>query len=117
MPFSIINPVYNGTKAWLHFWSMNLRTQLRREEGGKIRVMEIAPPMVGTDLHRDREDPDDNKKENNAAALTVEEFIETVADGFEKGEEMITAGKMGDMVRQWHTTFGKIYGRAEEGRM
>lgn len=25
VPFSIINPVYNGTKAWLHFWSMNLR--------------------------------------------------------------------------------------------
>ncbi|KAL2040679.1 hypothetical protein N7G274_006658 [Stereocaulon virgatum] len=27
IPISIINPVYNGTKAWLHFWSMNLRTQ------------------------------------------------------------------------------------------
>lgn len=25
VPFSVINPVYNGTKAWLHFWSMALR--------------------------------------------------------------------------------------------
>lgn len=29
VPFSVINPVYNGTKAWLHFWSMNLRAQLK----------------------------------------------------------------------------------------
>ena len=26
IPISIVNPVYNGTKAWLHFWTMNLRT-------------------------------------------------------------------------------------------
>jgi short-subunit dehydrogenase involved in D-alanine esterification of teichoic acids len=25
IPFSIVNPVYNGTKAWVHFWTMNLR--------------------------------------------------------------------------------------------
>lgn len=25
VPFSVINPVYNGTKAWLHFWSLTLR--------------------------------------------------------------------------------------------
>lgn len=31
VPFSIINPVYNGTKAWMHFWSMNLRTQLQKK--------------------------------------------------------------------------------------
>ncbi|KAG9928139.1 short-chain dehydrogenase, partial [Aureobasidium melanogenum] len=28
IPFSIINPVYNGTKAFVHFNTMNLRTQL-----------------------------------------------------------------------------------------
>ncbi|KAK4183956.1 hypothetical protein QBC35DRAFT_506949 [Podospora australis] len=117
VPFSIINPVYNGTKAWLHFWSMNLRTQLKRDEGGRIKVVEIAPPMVGTDLHRDREDPDDNKKEKNAEALTVEEFIEAVAEGLEKGHDIITAGKMGDIVGQWYSTFGGVYSRAEEGRM
>ncbi len=29
-PFSIVNPVYNGSKAWAHFFTMNLRTQLRQ---------------------------------------------------------------------------------------
>jgi len=46
IPTSVINPVYNGTKAWVHFWSMNMRTQL---EDTKVRVVEIAPPTVATD--------------------------------------------------------------------
>jgi short-subunit dehydrogenase involved in D-alanine esterification of teichoic acids len=51
VPFSIINPVYNGTKAWLHFWTMNLRTQLAKDgEGRGIQVVEIAPPTVATEL-------------------------------------------------------------------
>lgn len=55
--FSILNPVYNGTKAWLHFWTMTLRVQLKDTN---VKVIEVAPPQVGTNLHRDREDPDDN---------------------------------------------------------
>jgi short-subunit dehydrogenase involved in D-alanine esterification of teichoic acids len=68
VPFSIINPVYNGTKAWMHFWSMALRKQV---EGSGVRVVEVAPPTVATDLHREREDPDDNKKEKNSAVSEV----------------------------------------------
>lgn len=50
VPFSIINPVYNGTKAWVHFWSMALRRQLAEGEGNRsvsVRVVEIAPPTAG----------------------------------------------------------------------
>ncbi|KAK6953657.1 hypothetical protein Daesc_005962 [Daldinia eschscholtzii] len=72
VPFSIINPIYNGTKSWLHFWSMNLRSQLK---GTGLRVVEIAPPTVATGLHRERENPDDNKKENNPDALSLDEFM------------------------------------------
>ncbi|KAH8588140.1 hypothetical protein B0O99DRAFT_639839 [Bisporella sp. PMI_857] len=28
-PFNMINPVYNGTKSWMHFFTTNLRTQLK----------------------------------------------------------------------------------------
>lgn len=31
LPFAFINPIYNGSKAWLHSWTMTLRTQLRNE--------------------------------------------------------------------------------------
>ncbi|ORY05820.1 short-chain dehydrogenase [Clohesyomyces aquaticus] len=106
VPFSVINPVYNGTKAWLHFWSMTLRTQL---QDTNIRVVEIAPPTVATDLHRERKDPDDNKKEKNPNAMSVDEFVEEVARKWKGGDETIGAGIAADIVGKWDDIFGKKY--------
>jgi len=95
IPTSIINPVYNGTKAWVHFWSMNLRTQLEQAAangGPTIRVIEVAPPSVGTDLHRERKDPDDNKKDKNPSALSVEEFMKDVVEQWQGDRDVIGAG-------------------------
>jgi short-subunit dehydrogenase involved in D-alanine esterification of teichoic acids len=117
IPFSVINPVYNGTKAWLHFWSMNLRTQLAQAGlGSKIRVVEIAPPTVETDLHRERGDPDDNKKANSPDALSVEEFMEEVRRRLEKGEETIGAGMSAGVVEKWEGAFGGVYREKGEGK-
>ncbi|KAL4931953.1 putative short-chain dehydrogenases/reductase [Aspergillus undulatus] len=115
VPFSIQNPVYNGTKAWLHFWSMTLRSQLSRGGYEKIRVIEIAPPSVGTDLHRDREDPDDNSKEKNPNALSVEEFMGFFAEGLEGGESVIAPGMSRDVVDLWYKDFGGLYERLSGG--
>ena len=43
LPTSVINPVYNGTKAFMHAWTTNMRTQLRDTN---IKVVEIVPPKV-----------------------------------------------------------------------
>ncbi|KAI8161485.1 hypothetical protein K4K49_001731 [Colletotrichum sp. SAR 10_70] len=115
IPFSIINPVYNGTKAWLHFWSMNLRTQLKNC-GSKVRVVEIAPPTVATDLHRERSDPNDNKKENNPNALSVDEFMEEVAKKLENGDETIGPGMAGEVIDRWYGAFGEQYAKAASGK-
>lgn len=110
IPVSIINPVYNGTKAWLHFWSMNLRTQLAQDESTKkIKVVEIAPPTVATDLHRERDDPDDNKKEKNSATLSIDEFMRDLARGWEAGEETVGAGVSQKVVERWYGEFGGDY--------
>lgn len=74
-----------------------------------MRIVEIAPPAVGTDLHREREDPDDNKKHKNPQALTVEEFMDEVTKKLENGDDMITAGMGNDIVNQWHETMGAKY--------
>ncbi|KAI8208421.1 putative oxidoreductase DltE [Colletotrichum sp. SAR 10_76] len=115
IPFSIINPVYNGTKAWLHFWSMNLRTQLKNG-GSKVRVVEIAPPTVATDLHRERSDPNDNKKVNNPNALSVDEFMEEVAKKLENGDETIGPGMAGEVIDRWYDAFGEQYAKAASGK-
>ncbi|EMC93530.1 hypothetical protein BAUCODRAFT_26798 [Baudoinia panamericana UAMH 10762] len=111
IPTSVINPVYNGTKAWVHFWSMNLRTQLE-QAGANIRVIEIAPPSVGTDLHRERKDPNDNKKDKNPAALSVEEFMEDVIAQFEANEDHIGAGPSRKVLERWYGEFGPDYQKA-----
>ncbi|EWZ48924.1 hypothetical protein FOCG_07335 [Fusarium oxysporum f. sp. radicis-lycopersici 26381] len=109
VPLSVINPVYNGTKAWLHFWSMNLRTQLKSTN---IRVVEIAPPMVATDLHRERENPDDNKKEYAPHTLSLEEFMQEITPKFERGDDTIGAGLASQAVDAWFELFGKYYDEA-----
>ena len=106
VPTSVINPVYNGTKAWMHFWSMNLRTQLKDT---KVKVIEIVPPTVETDLHRERDDPDDNKKGKNSAALSVQEFMADVTRDWEAGKEVIGAGMGQKIVDRWYQEFGPDY--------
>lgn len=111
-PFSIINPVYNGSKAWMHFWTMNLRTQLEKDRTD-VRVVEILPPSVGTDLHRERQNPDDNKKAKGADALTVEEFMEEVKAQLREDRDVVSAGMGRELVGRWYGAFGEDYRKAE----
>lgn len=111
-PFSVVNPVYNGTKAWVHFFTMNLRSQLR-QAGSRIKVVEIVPPTVETALHRERKDPDDNKKSHGQkAALSVEEFMEEIVEGWKKDEDTCAAGMGHEVVGKWYDTYGEAYSKA-----
>lgn len=115
-PISIINPVYNATKAWIHMWTMNLRTQLSGDDRGKnIKIVEVAPPTVATNLHRDREDPDDNKKDKNPNTLELPEFMEFVAKGWERDDDTIGAGMSVDVVKKWYDAYGEDYQKAASG--
>lgn len=49
VPLKIV-PVYCATKAGLHSFSMSLRSQLAQTN---VRVFEVAPPIVKTELHRE----------------------------------------------------------------
>lgn len=95
---------------------MNLRTQLQASRDGKhIKVVEIAPPTVETDLHREREDPDDNKKGSNGSALSLGEFMEEVAEGWRADRDVVAPGPAGAPVKKWYDAFGKGYEEAAEG--
>ena len=75
----------------------------------KVLVIEIAPPTVATDLHRDRADPDGNKKDKNPNALSVEESMEDVTEAWKNGEEDIGAGSSIKVVDRWYKEFGPDY--------
>ena len=111
-PFSIINPVYNGTKAWVHFFTMNLRSQLHHG-GSKIKVVEIVPPTVETDLHRERKDPNDNKKAHgNSVAISPAEFIQEIQAGWQNNLDTCPAGFGHDLVEKWYEAYGEAYTKA-----
>ncbi|KAL7005479.1 hypothetical protein EMMF5_005033 [Cystobasidiomycetes sp. EMM_F5] len=107
-PFSIINPVYNGTKAFTHFWTMNLRTQLK---DSNIRVVELWHGIIQLrqallHLSRDRDDPDDNKKEKNDSALSLQEFMDFFTKGMRSDHETIGAGMATEVITRWSVLGG-----------
>jgi short-subunit dehydrogenase involved in D-alanine esterification of teichoic acids len=112
IPYQIITPVYNATKAWQHPWSLTLRTQLQGAGHGYIRVVEVAPALVTTNLHRDHEDPRYNTKDKAAMAMSVEEFLRDVTRQLEKERETMSAGLGMAVVERWEKEVGEGYGKA-----
>lgn len=76
-------------------------------------MVEIAPPGVESDLHRERGDPDGNKKSRNGGVLAMEEFMGKVERKLEGGEEVVTAGMGNKVVSKWYGVYGEMYEKAE----
>lgn len=110
VPYSIINPVYCSCKTFVHFWSETQRVQLKNTN---VRVVEIVPPSVGTDLHRERENPDDNKKHLGATnSLTVDEFMDDLIKGLKADQDVISAGSGIALVNKWDDAFREQFDSA-----
>ena len=78
-------PVYSATKAAIHTYTLVLRQQLK---GTSIKVIEIVPPMVDTDLNKAGR----SSAHMNFRGITVSEYIPTVMDGIEKDSDIIFHG-------------------------
>lgn len=59
-----------------------------------VTVVEISPPLVGTDLTRDQPDPSFNKVANNKMAISQDQFMK------------VGAGFALDSQSPWQDTFG-----------
>ena len=69
-------PVYSATKAGLHAFSMALRYQLKNQG---IKVFEVVPPAVDTELNQEGR----TKRGNFKANLEPDEFVAAVIKGFQ----------------------------------
>jgi uncharacterized oxidoreductase len=86
-------PIYSATKAAQHAFTISLREQLR---GTSVRVIELIPPVVKTNLHRGQES-------QPPRAMSLDVFITRAMQGLESNRPEIPVGlakvlKMGSRI-------------------
>jgi len=75
-------PVYSATKAAVHSFTISLRRQLR---GSSVRVVELIPPVVETDLHR-------GQTRRPPRAMPLDVFVTAAMAGLESRRVEIPVG-------------------------
>lgn len=80
-------PIYSATKAGLHSFSMSLRHQVAKNN---IKVIEVAPPAVNTDL---------GGADLHTFGVPLNEFADAVFQGFANGDPEIGYGTSQKVIR------------------
>jgi short-subunit dehydrogenase involved in D-alanine esterification of teichoic acids len=80
-------PNYCASKAALHHFILCLRRQLR---GSQIKVVEIIPPAVQTELHDEKHQPD--IKNGRLMGMPLDEFTDEAYRGLIEGLDQIPVG-------------------------
>jgi uncharacterized oxidoreductase len=95
-------PIYCATKAALHSLSLTMRHQLRETP---VRLFEIAPPMVATELHGRR-----REKEDDAYSMSAEEAAEGIIQALQDDSYEVALGSAEGLRRQREALFHAING-------
>lgn len=65
---------YCATKAALHHWTLCLREQLKDDPDSDVKVIELLPPAVQTELHDEKHQPD--IKNGSQMGMPLQEYID-----------------------------------------
>jgi uncharacterized oxidoreductase len=95
-------PVYCATKAALHSFTMSLRHQLR----DRVRVVELAPPIVATDLDKANRRPG----AGGPPAISAEAFATEAIARFARGETDISVGLSNGLRQRGEALFTQMNG-------
>lgn len=90
-------PIYCATKAALHSFTVSLRQQLEKTP---VRVFEVVPPAVVTELHWRRAEGRPGRGSN---AIQPSEVAETTLKGLANDEFEIYAGWVKDFIARGRT--------------
>lgn len=97
-------PVYCATKAAVHSWSMSLRKQL---DATSVRVYEIAPPSVDTELgYQRRED-----KTKSHGGMPISEFVDGAIEALQNDEYQAGVGPAAQMMKLRDSMFDQLNSR------
>jgi len=98
-PLAVV-PVYCATKAAVHSWSLSLRHQLRNTS---VRVFEVAPPMVATELAGRR-----NRAEVGEYVMSAEAVAAGVVKALERNQHEVALGTAANLLAQREALFSTI---------
>ncbi|KAA6414722.1 MAG: short-chain dehydrogenase reductase [Lasallia pustulata] len=80
-------PNYCASKAALHHFILCLREQLKET---KVKVVELYPPAVQTELHDEKHQPD--LKHGSQIGMPLDQFTQEAYDGLAAGKEQVPVG-------------------------
>jgi len=83
-------PNYSASKAAMHHLILCIRRQLQDVEENNVKVMEILPPAVQTELHDAKHQPD--IKDGKNIGMTMDEFMGEAWQGLCEGKEDVPVG-------------------------
>lgn len=93
-------PVYCATKSAIHSLSLSLRFQL---SGTPVRVFEVAPPMVRTELSGSRRRPEDDEH-----FMSPDDVAQGIVDALEHDKYEVALGPAVGLYRQREALFETI---------
>lgn len=99
-------PNYGASKAALHHFILALRTQLQ-DGPGNVKVLEIYPPAVQTELHDAKHQPD--LKDGHLIGMPLREFVDEVWDRLAQGEDQIPVGSARDIFNAFEVKRQELY--------
>ncbi|PYI09218.1 short-chain dehydrogenase/oxidoreductase [Aspergillus sclerotiicarbonarius CBS 121057] len=99
-------PNYGASKAALHHFILALRTQVAAGPGD-VKVLEIYPPAVQTELHDAKHQPD--LKDGHLIGMPLGEFVDEVWERLRGGEEQIPVGSAADIYQAFEVKRQELY--------
>ncbi|SPJ92456.1 related to dehydrogenase [Fusarium torulosum] len=113
IPAMVRTPNYNASKAALHAFVIDIRYQLR-QAGYPLRIVEVFPPAVQTELHDEKHQPD--IVNGGEIGMPLAEFIDQMYDGLVKGSDQFAVGLGEDLFREggWEYQRGQMCEAAQD---
>ncbi len=109
VPGLLRTPGYNASKAALHSWIMSVRQQLKNTGHGDVRLVEVFPPAVQTELHDTKHQPD--LQNGGELGMPLPAYTEKMYAGLERGDEQFAIGPAEALLADdgWETQREKLF--------